>query len=65
MWLIILLAIGLLLIIEGIVPLISPKHCRKMMAAMTKISDKPLRIMGLVAVIIGILIFYLVYISMM
>ena len=61
MWEIILTAIALVLIIEGFTPFISPKHYRKMMEAMTKCSDKALRIMGLIAMVIGVIIMYLVH----
>ncbi len=61
MWQTILTAIALVLIIEGIMPFISPHHCRKMMVAMTRCSDRALRIMGLIAMLVGVVLMYLVH----
>ena len=61
MWEILLTAIALVLIIEGMTPFLSPKNCRKMMEAMAKCSDRTLRIMGFVAMLIGVILMYLVH----
>ncbi|MCK4870608.1 MAG: DUF2065 domain-containing protein [Gammaproteobacteria bacterium] len=52
-WEIILSAIALLLVFEGIVPFVSPRSCKRMMRVMSNIGDRPLRIMGLIAMLLG------------
>jgi len=61
MWEIILTAIALVLIIEGFTPFISPKSYRKMMEAMSKCSDRALRIIGFIAMLIGVIVMYLIH----
>lgn len=61
MWQILLTAIALVLIIEGIIPFLSPHYCRSMMEAMIRCNDRALRIMGLIAMLIGVVLMYLVH----
>lgn len=46
-------AVCLVLILEGVVPFLNPGRWRKLVAALSSISDKQLRIMGLVSMLIG------------
>ena len=61
MWTDLLLAISLLLVIEGILPFVSPKHWRNMMMALARHSDLSIRIMGLVSMFLGLVLMYLLH----
>jgi uncharacterized protein YjeT (DUF2065 family) len=54
MFLMFLTALGLLLVMEGIVPFLSPPFWRKVMMQMCQQSDRTLRIIGLVSMLIGL-----------
>ena len=57
----ILLAFALVLVIEGIMPFSSPETWRKVMAMMSQQSDKTMRIIGLVSMLIGVLITFIIH----
>ncbi|WNO08169.1 DUF2065 domain-containing protein [Teredinibacter sp. KSP-S5-2] len=46
-------AVCLMLVIEGILPFLYPHRWRRMVATLAITSDKQLRIMGLVSMLIG------------
>lgn len=52
-------AIALLLIIEGLLPFISPALLKKTYAEMLTYSEKTLRLIGLASIIAGILLLFL------
>ncbi len=52
-------AIALVLVIEGMLPFLSPDGWRQAMAQAGQLPDKTLRIIGLVSMIVGVLILYL------
>jgi len=54
MWSILLTAIGLLCVFEGILPFLSPDFWRRMMHRMSIQSDHALRIIGLLSMLIGL-----------
>lgn len=56
----IILAIGLLLILEGLFPTISPKKYRDFMRKLSQQSEVGLRKMGLLLVIIGVIIVFVI-----
>ena len=53
-------AIGLLLIIEGLLPFMSPQYTRKYMEAVMGMKDIFLRLIGLVVMMVGLVILYIV-----
>ena len=53
-------ALALVLVIEGIVPFVSPQSLRRMLATVSQLDDRSLRITGLVSMIIGVVMLYLV-----
>lgn len=55
-WSIFLTAIGLLFVFEGILPFLSPPFWRRLMQHMFMQSDRALRIMGLVSMLIGLVL---------
>lgn len=59
-WQIILSAAALMLVIEGVIPFLYPSKWRNLVAMLAQISDSQLRIMGLVSMLSGVLLLYLV-----
>lgn len=53
-------ALALVLVIEGILPFVSPNGMRNAMQQMAQMDDKTLRITGLVSMIAGLVILGLV-----
>ena len=49
-------ALALVLVIEGILPFLSPKALRRTYAQVTQMDDRTLRMMGLVSMIIGVIL---------
>jgi len=58
MWHEIITSIALLLIIEGMIPFISPGSYKKFVVRMSKLNDYNLRLIGLISIIIGVLILF-------
>ncbi len=52
-------ALALVLVIEGLLPALSPRTYRRAMLSMTQMNERSLRITGLVSMIAGALILYL------
>ncbi|HEX5314743.1 MAG TPA: DUF2065 domain-containing protein [Gammaproteobacteria bacterium] len=52
-------AVALAIIFEGILPFVSPRHFRKGLVPMLHLGDRALRIMGLVALVLGVTLLYL------
>ena len=59
MWSDLLVAIALVLVLEGIIPFIAPKKFRETMAQLCQLSDQALRTIGLVSMTIGIIFLYI------
>lgn len=53
-------ALALVLVIEGIVPLLNPQSLRKMLVTVAQLDDRTLRITGLVSMICGVVMLYIV-----
>lgn len=60
MWHDLALALALLLVLEGIVPFLSPHMLRRALDAMLRLSDSELRVAGLTSMLIGLLLLFLV-----
>lgn len=56
MWQDLWVALALVLVIEGILPFVSPNGMRNAMTQMAQMDDKTLRIMGLVSMIAGLVV---------
>jgi uncharacterized protein YjeT (DUF2065 family) len=52
------LAFGLMLVLEGILPLLAPATWRQMFLRVTELNDGQIRFFGLIAVIGGALLFW-------
>ncbi|MCK5325422.1 MAG: DUF2065 domain-containing protein [Woeseiaceae bacterium] len=59
-WTEILTALALVLIIEGMVPFVGPAKYRQIVAQMAQLSDNHLRTVGLVIMIAGLLLLFIV-----
>lgn len=55
---ILLIAIAVAIILEGILPFLSPRLFREGLASLLRVSDRGLRIAGLCAIIAGIAVLY-------
>lgn len=60
MWHDLWVALALVMVIEGIVPFLSPRATKGMMLTVVEMEDKSLRTGGLVSMILGVLALYLV-----
>ena len=54
------IALALVMVIEGLIPFISPGAVKKMVISILKMDDKSLRISGLISMILGVIALYLV-----
>ena len=60
MWHDLLVAFALLFVIEGVWPFLSPGGLRRALLLMTEQDDHSLRIAGLVSMLVGVILLYLV-----
>lgn len=60
MWEYVLTAIALILVMEGILPFLSPQQMRRMLIRIAQQSDRALRIIGFVTMVSGAILMYLV-----
>jgi uncharacterized protein len=58
MWHDLLVALALLLVIEGVLPFMSPAGLRRAMLLMSQMDDRALRITGLISMSVGLLLLY-------
>jgi uncharacterized protein YjeT (DUF2065 family) len=61
MWQDLLAALALVLVIEGIIPFLNPGAMRNIMRIMSEMDDRSLRISGLVSMVLGVVMLYLVH----
>ena len=60
MWQDVFTAIALYLVIEGMIPFISPNRFRQAMSQIAKLSDNYLRAIGMTVMIAGLLLLFIV-----
>jgi uncharacterized protein len=60
MWHDLLAALGLLLVLEGLIPFWKPQALRQMLEMLAQLDDRDIRIAGLVSMAVGLLLLYLV-----
>jgi len=53
-------ALGLFLVLEGIVPFLNPQGVKRAFARLLEIRDRELRIAGLGSMLVGVIILFLV-----
>ena len=59
-WTELLTAFALVLIIEGLLPFASPSRYRQMVAEIVRLSDNHIRTVGLVIIVVGLVLLYVV-----
>lgn len=52
-------AFCLMLVLEGIIPFLYPTRWRRLVASLAQVSDRQLRVMGLVSMLVGVGLLYL------
>ncbi len=60
MWHDLLVALALLMVVEGIIPFLSPQGTRRLMQAVSEMDNRSIRVSGLVSMILGVLALYIV-----
>jgi uncharacterized protein YjeT (DUF2065 family) len=60
MWQKLLSAVALMLVIEGILPTISPAMMRQVLAAMAQLDNRSLRLTGMLSMAMGVILLYMV-----
>lgn len=55
------IATALLLVMEGIVPFMSPVMMRRALVMMAAMDDRAMRVTGLVSMLVGVVILYIVH----
>lgn len=60
MWHDVLVALSLVMVVEGLLPFLSPRSWRKMVVSVAQQADRPLRIMGLISMLVGAVMLYIV-----
>ena len=53
-------ALALVLVLEGLIPFVSPRGYRNMVQQMAQMPEQMLRNVGLVLIIVGLLLLYLI-----
>jgi len=59
-WTDLLSAIALLMVIEGLLPFANPRGSRRTMAMLAQLPDEKLRLVGLVSIIAGLVLLWVV-----
>jgi uncharacterized protein YjeT (DUF2065 family) len=59
-WSDLLAALALVLVIEGMVPFLNPQSLRRMLETVSQLDDRTLRITGLVSMLCGVVLLYIV-----
>ncbi len=52
-------AVCLMLVLEGMIPFLYPTRWRRLVASLALVSDRQLRIMGLISMVLGVGLLYL------
>jgi len=60
MWTDLWAALALVLVLEGVLPFLSPAVVRRMLEAASQVDDRSMRISGLVSMMAGLVLLYMV-----
>ncbi|MFC1774093.1 DUF2065 domain-containing protein [Pseudomonadota bacterium] len=60
MWTDLWAALALMLVLEGVLPFLSPAVVRRMLEAVSQVDDRSMRISGLVSMMAGLVLLYMV-----
>ncbi len=53
-------ALALLLVVEGILPFLSPERLRRLLRAVDNMGDQQLRFVGITSMLLGLVLLYIV-----
>jgi uncharacterized protein YjeT (DUF2065 family) len=60
MWTDLWAALALVLVLEGVLPFLNPAAVRRMLEAVSQVDDRSMRISGLVSMMAGLVLLYMV-----
>ena len=60
MWDDLLVALSLMLVIEGLMPFLNPRGLRETLRMVSELDDSTLRVIGLLSMVLGVVMLYLV-----
>lgn len=60
-WSLFFIALALMLVFEGILPFLSPSVWRQMMQYLLQQNDRSLRVMGLLSMLLGVSLIYIIH----
>jgi uncharacterized protein YjeT (DUF2065 family) len=60
MWTDLWAALALVMVLEGILPFLNPAAVRRMLEAVSRVDDRSMRISGLVSMMAGLVLLYIV-----
>ncbi|KEI70008.1 DUF2065 domain-containing protein [Endozoicomonas elysicola] len=55
-----LIAFSLMLVLEGVVPFLYPQRWRQLVRQLAEIDDRQLRVAGLISMLVGVALLYLI-----
>ena len=61
MWNELLIALALMLVIEGVLPFLSPDTFRRTLVTMLRLDDRGLRLTGLASMLVGLALLYWIH----
>ena len=61
MWELLSMSFALSLVLEGILPFLSPDSFRHSLRTLSELNDQSLRLMGFISMVIGVVILYMVH----
>ncbi|HET7586945.1 MAG TPA: DUF2065 domain-containing protein [Gammaproteobacteria bacterium] len=61
MWKELLIAVALVLVIEGVMPFLNPAGLRRTLALLTEIDDRYIRAAGLSSMLAGVVLLYVIH----
>ncbi|MFZ0255796.1 MAG: DUF2065 domain-containing protein [Gammaproteobacteria bacterium] len=61
MWQDLWVALALLLVIEGVMPFLSPEALRRALLLISQMNDNALRFTGLTSMVLGVVLLYLIH----
>lgn len=53
-------ALGLMLVLEGILPFLNPSGTRRTLLEITRLNDRTVRVIGLGSMLVGLLLLYVI-----
>lgn len=60
MWHDLLAALGLMLVLEGILPFLNPRRVREALSQILQAQDRVLRLGGLISMLVGLMLLYFI-----